>query len=247
MKDIVTEREDSRIVAAIQQFYRDADYQSDPSAPGIIKLYDCIRDAYPIRIVELKDLTYQQAIEFLVAETGQTILLPRDEDKSLSGFLYAKAVYGCILVKKNDPVVRRRFSVAHELGHYILHFLPRLETGTQQIIETEEFVLAEGLTYPDSNEQAEEMPVGQLTFTRGVRPGPTPDEVAQMELEANQFAAALLMPALVCRNLVEQYAPRFGTRRAVLARRLATELLVSKAAMLRRLSDLNLPQDSEGD
>jgi Zn-dependent peptidase ImmA (M78 family) len=244
MKDVIAEREEPKITAAIQQFYRDADYQPDPSAPGILKLYDRIRDAYPIRIVELKDLTYQQAIEFLVAETGQIIPLSRNEDRSLSGFLYAKGVYGCILIKKNDPVVRRRFSVAHELGHYVLHFLPLLEMETQQGIETEEIVLAEGLTYPDSNEQAEEMPVGQLTFTRRLRPEPTPDEVIQMELEANQFAAALLMPALACRNLVEQFAPRFGTRRAVLARRLATELLVSKAAMLWRLNDLNLPQNS---
>jgi Zn-dependent peptidase ImmA (M78 family) len=72
-----------------------------------------------------------------------------------------------------------------------------------------------------------------------------PTEVEQMEAEANRFAAALLMPADRCRTLALRYAEQYGGKRAVLARRLCTEFLVSQAAMLRRLTDLGLIEGDE--
>jgi Zn-dependent peptidase ImmA (M78 family) len=64
--------------------------------------------------------------------------------------------------------------------------------------------------------------------------------VGQMEQEANAFAAALLMPEDTCRKLVEVYQPRYGSRRHVLARRMATDFLVSRLAMRWRLENLGL-------
>jgi len=62
----------------------------------------------------------------------------------------------------------------------------------------------------------------------------------QMEQEANQFAAELLMPEVIVRRLVEKYAT--DCRGDDLNWRLATEMLVSGTAMKRRLRELQLPQ-----
>jgi Zn-dependent peptidase ImmA (M78 family) len=58
-----------------------------------------------------------------------------------------------------------------------------------------------------------------------------------MEREANQFAAELLMPQPLVTELVARYAPQFQGEDLVW--RLATELLVSRAAMRWRLKGLD--------
>ena len=241
----VSAERNEEILSAVQRVYEAAELDPNTIRPGIIPLYDLV-GAYPIRVAELKDLTYRSAVDFLMAETGQPIPVPEEEDRPLAGFLYvyeySSVFYGCILVRKSDPVARRRFSVAHELGHYVLHFLPLLERQ-DLTIASEVLIMVEGLAYRENNEVTDDMPSGQLTFTRGVTPGTYTSigNVQQLELEANQFAAELLMPRQVCEVLVKQYGRQFGNRRLVLARRLASEFLVSQTAMRRRLADLDLP------
>jgi Zn-dependent peptidase ImmA (M78 family) len=236
---VVVEKADTRISKAIKQLYEEADINLADATSGIIPVYQLIDAAYPLRVVEIEDLTYKLAAEFLSAETGHPISLPRNDDKSLSGFLFAKLIYGCILVNNNDPVARRRFSVAHELGHYVLHFLPLIDEANIAV-EPEKMVVYEGLVKSESDEDDKTL-TGELTFTRTSGRQFTANDIAQMEEEANQFAAELLMPAPFCEKLVKQFIPRFGKERSVLARRLATEFLVSKSAMIRRLEDLDLP------
>jgi hypothetical protein len=239
------ERRSTDIAMAVQSVYEQAGLNQDEANPGIVPLYDLI-GAYPIRVAELSDLTYQRAIEFLAVETGQTIPVPKSEDRPLAGFLYiyeyAGVFYGCILVKKNDPVTRRRFSAAHELGHYVLHFMPLLKLQLRDAAP-EALILAESLTYTDEDEAATDIPSGQLTFTHGMKPKPLAlmGDIRRMEREANQFAAELLMPAPACLTLVEHYSHRLGNKRLVLSRRLATEFLVSQEAMKWRLTNLDLP------
>jgi Zn-dependent peptidase ImmA (M78 family) len=228
-----------RISKVIEQLYKEAGFDLTNITSGIVSLYELINAAYPLRVIEKKDLTYKLTAEFLSAEIGSPISLPRNDDKSLSGFLYAKLIYGCILVNNNDPITRRRFSVAHELGHYVLHFLPLIDKANIAV-EPEKMVVYEGLVKSESDEDEKTLK-GELTFTRTNGRQFTADDIAQMEEEANQFAAELLMPAPLCQKLVGQFIPRFGKERSVLARRLATEFLVSKSAMIRRLDDLNLP------
>ncbi len=60
----------------------------------------------------------------------------------------------------------------------------------------------------------------------------------EMELEADFFAAELLMPRNACLELAKTYAEKFGANKTVTVRRLAAEFLVSFEAMLRRLKDL---------
>ena len=64
---------------------------------------------------------------------------------------------------------------------------------------------------------------------------------AAMEREANRFAAELLMPAEVCRGRADEIQREHGCcPRAVLAYRLAAELLVSREAMRYRLKGLEV-------
>ncbi|MEA5573849.1 ImmA/IrrE family metallo-endopeptidase [Calothrix sp. UHCC 0171] len=239
------ETNSNKIAAAVQEVYKQAGIEIVSINSGVVSLSELI-GAYPIRVAELENLTTQSAAKFLAAETGQDVPMPKTEDQKLAGFLYAYeyagVFYGCILVEKNEPVTRRRFSAAHELGHYLLHFLPLLESHIQDNF-SESLVLAECL-YIDENQVDSDVLKGQLTLTSGVKAKTyaPPIDKEQMEREANQFAAELLMPADACEELAKRYSRRFGRERKVLANRLATEFLVSKKAMIRRLEELELPE-----
>ena len=206
----------------------------------IAPLYELI-SAYPLSIREVKGLTYESAAKELSSLTGRTISFPdeRQRDKNLAGFLYTQGYHGCVLVKGDDPVGRRRFSAAHELGHYVRHFLPLLERQGEGA-SREGLILVEGLSYSEDEDTAEAMPDGVPKLTRAAEDLSLAGDVARMEQEANEFAAELLMPAPVCERLVEEYGSKYGRRLAVLSRLLASELLVSQGAMRRRLRELEL-------
>lgn len=231
--------------AAIQEVYAHAGLEQSALNLGIVPLYELIR-AYPLRMDEVRGLSYAGAARFLERETGRPIALPRRDDQPLAGFLHAHYPWGWILVKQEDPIVRRRFTAAHELGHYILHFLPYYRDGE---LEPEEgaLMLAEGLSYGETLAAETAEPCGELMYARSMTAGnyvPYSD-VTRMEREANQFAALLLMPETACRTLVERESQRLGTRREALARRLAGEFLVSQEAMRWRLRGLGLLNEGE--
>jgi hypothetical protein len=228
------------IEEAAARAYRDAGLAIDRAAPGITPLNDLI-GAHPIRLAEIAGLNYHRAAEYLAAETGQTIDILADQSGDLAGFLYCQfhngILYGCLLTKRDDPIVRRRFSAAHELGHYLLHFLPLLERGSSGA--GDRLVFWEGLTYAEV-ETGIELPTGKpaattdgTSETLGTLPMGDPEEI-----EANQFAAEVLIPAEACRLAVQREQGRIRDR-ASLIRRLASEFLVSQQAM-RRLDTLGL-------
>lgn len=145
------------------------------------------------------------------------------EDNSLlAGFLFANARGGYILVRADDPLPRRRFTAAHELGHYLLHFLPRLQATPD--LETY-------LVQQDSGEtvREEEKPSGDNAVS-----------LTEMERQANRFAAELLMPEAVCRTANELYAARFNITPRFLEHHLASDLLVSREAARWRLRSLSV-------
>jgi len=206
---------------------------------GISPLYEMI-SSYPIRTIEINGLTFQSAAGFLTSETGQVIPIPQEDNQPLAGFLfiqrYRETFYGCILVEQTDPIVRRRFSAAHELGHYLLHFLPVLESQPSDV----DLILAEGLAY--SKDSTEDLPTGKLAIIE------SPDENVQFnfigdevgEREANRFAAELLVPEETCKLIYQSFSQKYGPKQLVLTKRLATEFLVSTEAMKWRLITLKL-------
>ena len=225
------------IAEAIAAVYNAADIDSDFETPRIVPL-DRLIAAYSLRRDEIPNLTRQRAIAAIAAMSGQAIGIPEDADVALAGFLYAwpyrNAVWGCLLVEQNDIVERRRFSAAHELGHYMLHFRPAIQAEREH---GRRLTMAEGLSYHgQTNDTETPLPRGASSYAHDIDPQYVTllDGTVQMEDEANQFAAELLMPEAACRALAQRYGGRSSPRR------LATEFLVSVAAMRWRLKQLGL-------
>jgi Zn-dependent peptidase ImmA (M78 family) len=93
-----------------------------------------------------------------------------------------------LLVNATDPPFRKRFTIAHELGHHFLHLL-----------EDGEFVDGEANLFRGITEDQQQV---------------TPER--RREIQANMFAAALLMPEPAVRaeweklKSVEALARRFN-------------------------------------
>jgi hypothetical protein len=145
-----------------------------------------------------------------------------EDAAALAGFLFANAKGGYILVRADDPLPRRRFTAAHELGHYLLHFLPRwqAEKGLETYLVQDDAADTVREEEKSSDDKALSLP--------------------DMERQANRFAAELLMPETVCRLTCERYANEFRTTARYLEHHLASHLLVSREAVRWRLRSLNL-------
>lgn len=179
---------------------------------------------------ELAGLTIPIAGEFLLRRGGAIEAPEKLTEESLAGFLYVTPGYGCIFVERDDLFVRRRFSAAHELGHYVLHFRPRLN---ESLASGEP--LLEALPRSEDEVEPGEFPLGRIAL-----PGPQLQSPSfeQMEREANEFAAELLMPAEIVWALIDRYRNYFDGEDLV--RRLAGEMFVSRAAVRWRLRNLGM-------
>ena len=131
----------------------------------------------------------------------------------------------------------RRFTLAHELGHVILH---RRAGRAAEI----------GGTLGGATDDAIGDGCGDLDLEllagddETLRPGQAYSARAQREGEANAFAAALLLPSDTTRAVYESLCAR-GVVRPALA--LARALGVSEDAALRRLAALlTAPEDERG-
>lgn len=220
------------ITDAIQSLYHAAELTMPTVSSPIAPLGELVQ-YQNVTCTENTNLSIQSAMNYLLKRGGLSEAWIEPSREPLAGFLYANSRWGSIFVEKSDLVTRRRFSVAHELGHYLLHFQPLLTNATPM----DGFMEAiEAFPTSESEGDADALPVGQVMLI-----GISPDVVrtfGQMEREANQFAAELLMPAAVVCALTALYLPHF--REDDLVWRLASELLVSRAAMRWRLRDLDL-------
>jgi len=95
----------------------------------------------------------------------------RFAEEGVSGMVAKRGDDLTLLVNQNDPPYRKRFTIAHELGHHFLH-----------LVSDGEFVDTVRDLFRDTEHEKE-----------------LSDE-KRAEIQANQFAAALLMP----RDLVEE-------------------------------------------
>lgn len=87
----------------------------------------------------------------------------------LSGLLVRDSEMTAIVVRESEPETRKRFTIAHELGHFVLNHPGDLFVDT-------------------------------LTFNR--RDNRVGIAIDPLEMQANAFAAALLMPANALRTAV---------------------------------------------
>ena len=107
--------------------------------------------------------------------------------------------------------VRRRFTIGHELGHWVLHCNMGESAGREVVHCRDQVVLEEGAVEKDESGQH-----------LAERPRYPPEE-----LEANQFGAAMLMPGALVRAATERVGPSLD--------RLAKAFGVSTMAMERRV------------
>ena len=96
------------------------------------------------------------------------------------------------------------------------------------------------MTYSDKS--PEDLPKGQLALIQSPTVNSEFNFVGDddVEREANQFAAELLIPEERCKLMYQSFSEKYGAQRPVLIKRLATEFLVSAEAMKWRLMALKL-------
>lgn len=134
-------------------------------------------------------------------------------DMELSGALYRLPDRIVIGVNKNHPIARRRFTIAHEIGHLILHDQP---------------------VFIDRSYPAATMHGEELRFRRD---SVSSQAIDSKEVEANRFAAALLMPAS---NLISDANGFKLPLASDSVQTLAKHYQVSSQAMMYRLMKLGI-------
>lgn len=132
------------------------------------------------------------------------------EDEALAGALYVSehGLPRWIFVEAADRPQRRRFTVAHELGHLVIEAEPRLEKAQG---EGRGFLEAgsEGTITRFSRCTDSVFALGGQPPARRGRGWSTQD---LREIAANHFAAELLMPIDGVRRLISRYAGGAGLR-----------------------------------
>lgn len=110
-----------------------------------------------------------------VAKNRGLRVLPYSFDEDISGVLVIEDNIGTIGYNQSESRVRRRFTIAHELGHYELH----------------------------KDKASLFMDNGFKMLFRSVNSGVT-EEKQRMEQEANAFAASILMPEHLLKKELEK-------------------------------------------
>jgi Zn-dependent peptidase ImmA (M78 family) len=146
-------------------------------------------------------------------------LRPVSADEDISGAIVREGSRITIGVNAAHHPNRKRFTIAHELGHLVLHDAAvQVDHRFTQVVSRDEIQLA------------------------ALRSRISSEAVDPREIEANRFAAALLMPVDFLEASLE--AHKLPLRDKDIAR-LATEYSVSVKAMTFRLVNLGVPVDMD--
>lgn len=156
------------------------------------------------------NLTFPVDLSWLTEELGFDVSYLRLEDE-VSGMLVSGGRGAAIGINKGHAPVRQRFTLAHEIGHYLLHTTPGEEV---------EFV-------------------DKVRYRRSLKETPLKPEPE--EVEANLFAAELLMPRFEVERLIQRNEVEFFKDEMVEA--FAKYFGVSVQAMMVRLSNLGYIPD----
>lgn len=127
-------------------------------------------------------------------------------EESVSGMLVIKDDRATIGVNQSHHPNRQRFTLAHELGHYLLH-----SKRTQVFVDSSTMFFRDGLAAEGTD---------------------------KVEIEANAFAAELLMPENVLRDITRHQLIDAFDDRAIQS--LAAKFGVSVRALTIRLTKLGL-------
>jgi len=156
-----------------------------------------LRDKYNCKGLNALDDKFEVSLGEISAELGLIQAYSKILPDETSGQIYKKNNQYYIEANRNHHPNRRRFTVAHELGHYLLHKDVLDEKG--EILERSDKIYNE--------------------------------EELQMEREANEFAAELLMPEYKIKELFKDIK---------MITKLAEYFFVSEIALECRLINLGL-------
>jgi Zn-dependent peptidase ImmA (M78 family) len=145
-----------------------------------------------------------------IAKSVGLRLVYADLGSDVSGLLVTKPPHSYVCIHEKDVENRQRFTIAHEIGHFMLRH--QFETGTHVHVDRGHFISQRG---PQASAG-----------------------IDLKEIEANQFAACLLMPAGILRNKVGELGSTPLLDRDV--SKLAQGFCVSEQAMTIRLTSLGL-------
>lgn len=223
------------IPEAIAEVYHRSGVAQPSGRRYVVPLADLL-GGYNVTCTEISGLTSEAASNFLLRRGAILEPLNTINQEPLAGYINVSSISGNIFVERADLIVRRRFSVAHELGHYVLHFLPLIESGAFE--QFEQFEIVETIAPFSTEEDADDLPTGRIYLPQRSDLASLLPSYEQMEREANQFAAELLMPESVVQSLLDRYA--VSCRGDDLIWRLASEMLMSRSAVRWRLRNLGL-------
>lgn len=150
-------------------------------------------------------------LDTVCAQYGIELLEGRFEDDNQSGAIQKKNGDWIIIVNEDDPLNRKRFTIAHELGHYFAV----LKGSVQAEIYMEE----QGNIIKD---------YALMKRTEEVEEG-----TYQIERQANMIAAAILMPDKLVQQLYEKDPKPSKSE-------LAEQFGVSETAMAYKLSSMGI-------
>jgi len=110
---------DDRVGAAVAALRRDAGQPVDPGRRGPVLLGRLFEEK-GLDHVALPNLTRGAAAEHLRA-AGIPVEALGEPAEELAGFVFVAGRVGWAFVRAGDGLPRRRFTAAHELGHFLLH------------------------------------------------------------------------------------------------------------------------------
>jgi hypothetical protein len=113
----------------IARLYQEVDV-APPSHMYPIAPLGPVLERMQIRFDEIPNLTLREAESFLRQRKVLHAPLEHGSDNPnarISGFIYSDGYIARLLVNSSESITRRRFSIAHELGHFILHCRPIAE------------------------------------------------------------------------------------------------------------------------
>lgn len=145
-------------------------------------------------------------IDAILKAHGIEVFADNEMAPTVSGILMIKKDRVGAMVNHTHPEARKRFTLAHELGHYLLH-----RRNTNLFVDEVAVLYRSG--YSDTG-------------------------TGRMEVEANVFAAELLMPEKVLREHLKSDPSVAQSDEAI--RKLARRYDVSSAAMKYRLRQLKI-------
>jgi Zn-dependent peptidase ImmA (M78 family) len=148
-------------------------------------------------------------VDEIAASLGLKVIRA-DLGDEVSGLLVSDGIEAKICVQRSDSRARQRFTIGHEIGHHYLRH--QFESGVHVHVDK-----------------------GNFISERGPRAA---DGVDPREIEANQFAACLLMPSKFVHAKVKELGG--GPLLDQHVTRLAKEFQVSEQAMTIRLTTLGL-------